>query len=180
MSEIYPLDDLEFENNSVGNTIRHAILNLPRLDDQECVDLLATLNELDLPEQRPVAALIGLAADAGSFWSELRVGELKTLLALACGDEEAIREGCEWVRHFEQIDGGRRRIYRCIETVVDLGGAGAHRAALEHLYGSATVATAEAMLRQEQRFFGIAAPGADLVGCDLHQQLLAAYAKLRH
>jgi ribosomal protein S12 methylthiotransferase accessory factor len=180
MSEIYPLDDLEFENNSVGNTIRHAILNLPRLDDQKCVDLLATLNELDLPEQRPVAALIGLAADAGSFWSELRVGELKTLLALACGDEEAIREGCEWVRHFEQIDGRRRRIYRCIETVVDLGGAAAHRAALQHLYGSATVATAEAMLRQEQRFFGIAAPGADLVGCDLHQQLLAAYAKLRH
>ena len=83
MSEIYPVDDLEFENNSVGNAIREAILNLPDLDDEECSDLLDTLNESALADQRPVAAVIGLAADAGSFWSDLRVGELKTLLALA-------------------------------------------------------------------------------------------------
>ena len=28
LSEIYPIDDLEFENNSVANPIREAILNL--------------------------------------------------------------------------------------------------------------------------------------------------------
>ncbi|RLJ62826.1 30S ribosomal protein S12 methylthiotransferase accessory factor YcaO [Sulfurisoma sediminicola] len=178
MSEIYPLDDLEWENNSVGNAIREAILHLPQLDDDECADLLETLNELDLPDQRSVAELIGLAADAGSFWSDLRVGELKTLLALAIGDEAAIREGCEWVRHFEQIDAGRRSVYRCIETLLDLGGADGHRGALGHLYGDAIVASAEAMLRQEQRFFGIAAPGMDLKGCDTHRRLLAAYDKL--
>jgi hypothetical protein len=33
--------------------------------------------------QRPVAAAIGLAADAGLFWSDLSVGELKTELAKA-------------------------------------------------------------------------------------------------
>jgi len=180
MSEIYPIDDLEWENNSVGNAIREAILNLPELDDGECADLLATLNELDLQDQRPVAALIGLAADEGTLWSELRVGELKALLALAIGDEEAIREGCEWVRHFEQIDPGRRLVYRCMETLLDLGGPEGHRDALEHLYGRATVATAEAMLRRKERFFGIEAPGTELRGCDLHQRLLAAYAKLRH
>lgn len=180
MSEIYPLDDLEWENNSVGNTIREAVLHLPELDDEECADLLAKLNGLDLQDQRPVAALIGLAADEGSLWSELRVGELKALLALAIGDEEAIRDGCEWVRHFEQIEPGRRLVYRCIETLLDLGGPGNHRVALEHLYGQATVATAEAMLRRTQRFFGIEAPGMELRGCDLHQRLLAAYAKLRH
>jgi ribosomal protein S12 methylthiotransferase accessory factor len=60
MSEIYPLDDLEWENNSVGNAIREAILHLPELDDEECADLLDTLHELDLQDQRPVAALIGL------------------------------------------------------------------------------------------------------------------------
>jgi len=86
-SEIYPVDDLDFENNSVGNSIREAILNLNDLDDEECTDLLDTLNESALADQRPVAAVIGMAADAGSFWSDLRVGELKTLLALAIGDE---------------------------------------------------------------------------------------------
>jgi ribosomal protein S12 methylthiotransferase accessory factor len=180
MSEIYPLDDLEWENNSVGNAIREAILHLPELDADECADLLETLNELGLQDQRSVPELIGLAADAGSFWSDLRVGEVKTLLALAIGDEAAIREGCEWVRHFEQIDADRRRVYRCIETLLDLGGADGHRGALGHLYGDATVASAEAMLRQEQRFFGVTAPGMGLAGCDMHQRLLAAYAKLRH
>jgi len=180
MSEIYPLDDLEWENNSVGNAIREAILHLPELDDEECADLLDTLNDLDLQDARPVAALIGLAADEGSLWSDLRVGELKALLALVIGDDEAIREGCEWVRHFEQLDPARRRVYRCIETLMELGSVDAHRIALEHLYGADTVASAEAMLQGEQRFFGLKTPGMGLEGCDLHQSLLAAYDKLRH
>jgi ribosomal protein S12 methylthiotransferase accessory factor len=180
MSEIYPLDDLEWENNSVGNAIREAILHLPELDEEECTDLLDTLNELDLQDQRPVAALIGLAADEGTLWADLRVGELKALLALAIGDEQAIRDGCEWVRNFEQIEPWRRLVYRCIETLLELGGAERHRTALDDLYGDATVASAEAMLRREQRFFGIEAPGLTLEGCDLHRRLLAAYAKLKH
>lgn len=180
MSEIYPLDDLEWENNSVGNLIRAAVLRLPELTDEECVELLTTLNELGLPDQRLVAELIGLAADADSFWSDLRVGELKLLLALAIGDEGATREGCQWVHHFEQFDADRRRIYRCVETLLDLGGAGAHRQALQHLYGGTTLAMAEALLRREQRFLALAAPGVNLNGCHMHQRLLAAYGKLRH
>jgi ribosomal protein S12 methylthiotransferase accessory factor len=180
MSEIYPLDDLEWENNSVGNLIRADILRLPELDDEECAMLLETLNEIGLADQRLVAEAIGLAADADSFWSDLRVGELKLLLALAIGDQDAIREGCQWVRHFEQLDATRRRVYRCIETVLDLGGADTHRNALEHLYGATTLASAEALLTNEQRFFAVAAPGLDLTGCDMHQRLLAAYGKLRH
>ncbi|MDP2785254.1 MAG: 30S ribosomal protein S12 methylthiotransferase accessory factor YcaO [Sulfurimicrobium sp.] len=180
MSEIYPVDDLEWENNSVGNELREAILHLPDLDDDECADLMETLNELGLADQRPVAALIGLAPDAGSFWSDLRVGELKTLLALAIGDEDAIREGCDWIRHFEQLDAGRRRVYRCIENLLNLGDAAPYRAALLQLYGADTLRQAEALLSGELRFFGVEAPGLALNGCDMHQRLLAAYGKLTH
>jgi ribosomal protein S12 methylthiotransferase accessory factor len=178
MSEIYPVDDLEWENNSVGNDIREAILHLPELEDDECADLLETLNEFGLADQRPVAALIGLAPDAGSFWSDLRVGELKTLLALAIGDEDAIREGCDWIRHFEQLNGDRRRVYACIETLLNLGDAATYRNALQQLYGAAALQQAEALLNREERFFGVQAPGLMLTGCDMHQRLLAAYDKL--
>ncbi len=178
MSEIYPVDDLEWENNSVGNAIRPAILRLTELSDDECADLLNTLNELGLDDQRPVAALIGLAADAGSFWKDLRVGELKTLLALAIGDEEAIREGCDWVRHFEQLDGQRRKVYRCIENLLNLGDAAPYSDALKSLYGADTLQQAQALLNGEQRFFGLHAPGMALEGCDMHQRLLEAYGKL--
>ncbi|MDO9065373.1 MAG: YcaO-like family protein, partial [Sulfuricella sp.] len=178
MSEIYPIDDLEWENNSVGNAIRPAILHLTDLSDDECADLLDTLNELGLDDQRPVAALIGLAADAGSFWKDLRVGELKTLLALAIGDEEAIREGCDWVRHFEQLNEQRRKVYRCIESLLNLGDAAPFGDALHHLYGADTLQQAQALLNGEQRFFGLHAPGMALEGCEMHQRLLEAYGKL--
>jgi ribosomal protein S12 methylthiotransferase accessory factor len=36
MSEIYLVDELEWENNSIGNDIREAILNLSDLDHDEC------------------------------------------------------------------------------------------------------------------------------------------------
>jgi ribosomal protein S12 methylthiotransferase accessory factor len=178
MSEIYPVDDLEYENNSVGNDIRPAILHLSDLDDDECADLLETLNELGLADQRPVAALIGLAPDAGSLWQDLRVGELKTLLALAIGDAEAIREGCDWVRNFAQLNEQRRRVYLCVESLLSLGDAAPYSDALRHLYGAEALQQAQALLNREQRFFGLHSPGLALEGCDMHQRLLAAYGKL--
>ena len=181
MSEIYPIDDLEYENNSVANPIREAILYLPELDDDECADLLDTLNESGLADDRPVAALIGIAADAGSFWEDLRVGELKTLLALAVGDEEATREGCDWINHFAQINAERRRVYRCIETLLKLGDSGdyePYRRSLENLYGERALEQAEALLTRRQRFFAIATPGTKLSGLKMHQRLLEAYDKV--
>lgn len=178
MSEIYPLDDLEWDNNSVGNHLLQPVLHLPELDDDEIGELLDTLDALGLDDQRPVAALIGLAADAGTLWQDLRVGELKLLLALAIGDEAAVREGCQWVRSYEQLDPARRQVYRCIEALLDLPDIDPYRASLQSLYGDETLETAQAMLRGERRFFGLHAPGMDLAGCDLHQRLLSAYSRL--
>ncbi len=180
MSEIYPVDDLEWNNNSIANPLLRAILNLPRLDATEMRALLDTLNEQGLEDQRPVAALIGLAADAGSLWQDLRVAELKLLLALALQDVEATREGCQWVRHFAQLDPTRRRVYRCVETLLEMPQAAGveYDASLRHLYGAETLDTARAMLRGERSFFGLQAPGMDLAGCEMHRRLLEAYRKL--
>jgi len=178
MSEIYPVDDLEWENNSSGNALRHAILNLPELDDEACGKLLDTLNASSFDEQRVVRELIGLAADPGTLWEDLRVGELKTLLALACGDEESIREGLEWIMHFEQINDARRRVYRCIDAMIQLDDSERDcNDALELLFDTETTATAQALLEGTQRFFAIAPAGEDLKGCALHQRLLEAYGK---
>lgn len=177
MSEIYPIDDLEWENNSNGNVVRADILRLAELNDDECCELLDTLNELSIADERPVAALIGLAADPGSLWADLRVGELKTMLALAGGDPDALREGLEWVRQFEQLDAGRRRIYACLQTIIDMEDPSTYEAALLSLYGEATLDQAIAMLDGDVRFFGLVSPGLDLAGCDLHQRLLKEYEK---
>ncbi len=178
MSEIYPVDELEWENNSVANGLREAILNLPDLDDDACGELLDRLNDSGLADERPVAALIGLAPGADAFWQDLRVGELKTLLALAIGDGEAAMQGCEWIRYFEQIDPARRRVYRCVESLLKLDDDARYGAALETLYGAETLGRAQDLLAGESRFFDQPALGPDLAACDMHQRLLAAYGKL--
>ena len=139
------------------------------------------MNESGLADQRPIAALIGIAPDPGTIWEDLRVGELKTLLALAVGNEEATREGCDWIRHFEQIAPERRLVYRCIENLLRLCDSGdyePYRSALGALYGAAALERAEALLSRRERFFSLDAPGAGLSGFDLHHRLLEAYEKV--
>lgn len=177
-SEIYQVDDLEWDNNSTGNAFREAILNLPELDEEQCVELFDLIEETGLDEHQSVAALIGLAPDAGSLWADLRVGELKTLLALAVHDEDAISEGCQWVRHFEQINDDRRRVYRCIEALLTMENPDEYAANTSLLFGETAYQQAKALLSGELRFWGIAAPTLELHGCETHQRLLTAYRKV--
>lgn len=177
-SEIYQVDDLEWDNNSIGNTFREAILNLPELNEEQCVELFDLIEETGLDEHQPVAALIGLAPDAGSLWADLRVGELKTLLALAVHNEDAIIEGCQWIRHFEQINDDRRHVYRCIEALLTMEDPDAYAANTSLLFGETAYQQAKALLSGELRFWGITAPTLELHGCETHQRLLAAYRKV--
>jgi ribosomal protein S12 methylthiotransferase accessory factor len=178
MSEIYPVEDLEWENNSIGNRIRPALVRLPDLDDDECAELLADLQTLNLSDERPLWEILGLAVPLGTPWKELRIGELKALLALAIGDEEAIEEGCDWVHHYHQMNPARRLVYRCIQMLMQMADVEAHRRALVLLYGADTVRQAEALLAGEARFFGLEALGTDMQGSAMHTTLLAAYDKL--
>ena len=107
---------------------------------------------------------------------------LKTLLALAVGDEEAVREGCDWIHHFGQIDEARLRVYRCLDHLLQLAEAtdvDHYREALTGLFGAVTLERASALLARRERFFGIDAPGIALKRCELHGRLLDAYAKAR-
>jgi len=178
MSEIYPVEDLEWENNSVGNDIRAAMLRLPELNDEEAGDLLAYLQTSNLNDERPLWEILGLAIPAGTIWKELRVGELKTLLALAIKDEEAIREGCDWIRSYQQMNPVRRSVYRCIETLIQLEDSPLFERSLKLMYGAPTVRQAQALIEGSERFFGLSTLGPDMEGSPMHQGLLAAYDKL--
>jgi ribosomal protein S12 methylthiotransferase accessory factor len=178
MSEIYPIEELQWENNSVGNLVRPALLRLPELAAEECEALLETLLELDLADSLPITTLIGLAADPGSAWADLRIGELKTLLGLAIGDADTILDGCAWIGQFGQLDDQRLRVYRAIEAMVQLEHTAPFEANLMLLYGADTHRQAQALLEREQRFFGLNLLGPDMAGSDMHQRLLAAYRKV--
>ncbi len=178
MSEIYPVEDLEWENNSVGNQIRPALVKLSELSDAESQTLLDDLQTMNLNDDRPLWEILGLAIPLGTTWKELRIGELKTLLALAVGDEGATRDGCDWIRHYQQLNPARRLVYRCIESLMNLDDVNNYRRSLDLLFGEKTVRQAQALLDRSERFFGLDTLGADMQGSPMHRSLLAAYDKL--
>jgi ribosomal protein S12 methylthiotransferase accessory factor len=177
-SEIYPVEDLEWENNSVGNELRPLLTRLQDLSVQECTSLLAELQTSNLNDERPLWEILGLAIPLGTPWKQLRIGELKTLLALVVGDDEAVLEGCDWIHHFGDLAKPRRLVYRCIESIIKLEEPDNYRRSLELLYGAETLATAEALLDGSERFFGLDTLGPNFEGSAMHQTLLAAYDKL--
>jgi ribosomal protein S12 methylthiotransferase accessory factor len=179
VSEIYPFEELEFENNSVGNLIRPALSRLPELTDDECAELLDLIVELELADDRLVTVLIGLAPDADSPWTDIRVGEIKLLLALALGDDDAILEGCTWIAQYGQRSDARLKVYRCIADLVQFDDPSPFESALALMYGRETLEQAFALFNQDERFFGLTKLGSDFEGSAIHQRLLEAYRKVR-
>jgi len=178
MSEIYPVEDLEWENNSVGNQIRPALVRLSSLSEAEAKNLLADLQTLNLNDERPLWEILGLAIPVGTTWKELRIGELKTLLALAVGDKEAVLEGCDWIHHYKQMNPARRLVYRCIENYLQFDNPAAYENSLALLYGAEVLRQAKALINRGERFFGLEDLGENMEASAMHQSLLAAYDKL--
>jgi ribosomal protein S12 methylthiotransferase accessory factor len=72
---------------------------------------------------------------------------------------------------------GRRRVYQCIATLLDMDDPDSCETALVALYGEETLDMASDLIDGEIRFFGAPSPGLALDGCALHQRLLGEYAK---
>ncbi len=178
MSEIYPVEDLEWENNSVGNSLRPQLVRLHDLTEVECAELLIDLQTINMGDDRPLWEILGLAIPDNTPWKQLRIGELKTLLALAIGDEEAVLEGCDWIHHFADLAPARRLVYRCIESMLSVGNAAEYRRSMVLQYGAESVRQAEALINRGERFFGLETLGPNYEGSAMHQTLLAAYDKL--
>lgn len=184
MSEIYPVEELQWENNSVGNLIRPYAIKLQSLSHAESAELLTTLLDLDLADELPVTTLIGLCADPNSPWVDLRVGELKTLAAIACQSTDDILDGCAWIAQFNELPTERAKVYRCLSDLVQISVELAHpdpalfKANLELMYGTQTLNQAEKLLNQSEQYFGLINLGENMQGSRMHQQLLAAYGKV--
>jgi ribosomal protein S12 methylthiotransferase accessory factor len=184
MSEIYPVEELEWENNTVGNLVRPFALRLQELSQDKSTKLLETLLDLDLADELPVTTLIGLCADPNTTWVDLRVGELKALAALAAGDTDSILDSCAWIAQFNELPPTRAKVYRCIANLVQIeeelenDNIALFEANLQLMYGKETLIQAQRLVNREEQYFGLGNLGANMEGSKMHQQLLAAYRKV--
>ena len=82
-SEVYPVEDLVWDNTNKALDYREDILNLHRLDDDELADLVERLEESQLDNYTDIRTLIGIEFDENTVWGQLTILELKLLVYLA-------------------------------------------------------------------------------------------------
>ena len=182
MSEIYPVEELEWANNTIGNLVRPYAIKTQELTKTESAELLEILLDLDVADDLPVTMLIGLCADANTTWADLRVGEFKTLAALHANSTDDILDGCAWIAQFNELSPERAKLYRCIANIIQLndemGGYEKFIANLALMYSNKTLTLAEQLVSNQVQYDGLNNLGANMEGSRMHQQLLAAYGKV--
>lgn len=182
MSDIYPVDDLVWNNNNEGAFFRKDILLLKHLDESQWQNILNRLEEGGYNDYQRVAEFIGVAPDAGTTWAQLRIGELKAMLCLALKNDEAM-EWVNWCLHIDQFGSDSTRFYLCLQALLEIQ-ADAERDlhdyfdSLKLMFSEQTLTNCLNVISGEENFFGLHSPGLSLDGFSAHNKLLEGYKKL--
>ncbi|WP_145557115.1 30S ribosomal protein S12 methylthiotransferase accessory factor YcaO [Yersinia aldovae] len=188
MSDIYPAEDLLMANNTMGAHLRDTLLALPDsgFKPEHYLELIQTLDDEGLDDFARVRELLGIASGKDNGWYTLRVGELKSMLALAGGDLEQALIWVEWTQDFNSsvFTAKQANYYRCLQTLLLLTqepdrDPTQYYTAFVKMYGQEAVDTASAAIAGEARFNGLFSVDEDLKALPAHQALLGAYAKLQ-
>ncbi len=188
MSDIYPAEDLLLANNSMGAHLRDQLLALPDSDlpKETYLEMITQLDDEGLDDFTRVRELLGIASGKDNGWYTLRVGELKSMLALAGGDFDQALTWAEWAHEFNSsvYSDERNNYYRCLQTLLQLSleedrEPAQYYNAFVKMYGQKAVEDASAAISGEVRFHSLFAVDPDLKALPAHQALLRAYEKLQ-
>jgi len=182
MSDIYPIEDLMWNNNNEGAYFREALLSLDTLNDEEIRTVLENLEEGEHSDMLKVAEFIGIAADKDTPWESLQVGELKAMLYLALGEYEDAQISVSWCNHMAVLDEKRAKVYKCLNALLEIKleekELAQYRDSLGLMYGDECVNICENILEQRVKFYGLHFPGLSLEGFTKHNALLNGYEKV--
>lgn len=183
-SEIYPMEDLIWDNNNQALEFRQDILNVHRLNKDELHNLVERLEESELDNFMPLSELIGIAFDENSVWGDCVIGELKGLIYLALGRLENAKEMVELFFTFNDTSFERRKLYQVLNVLLDIElgpdlEQASYRQNLVKMYGEQLYTTALKILRAEITFYGLTETNLNLENLDKHQRLLKSYHKLQ-
>ncbi len=159
MSEIYPIDDLLYNNKGTGALLRPHLLRLPAMDKHELGALIELLETLDLGEQVLLSQAIGIVFDEHSSWATLRIGELKAMIYLALQQKEAALEWCTWCLDYGALPAKRKRYYRLLQTLLNFHLTGetvaGYSRSLRLFYAEEEIVAAESAVHGGSSFHGL-------------------------
>jgi ribosomal protein S12 methylthiotransferase accessory factor len=182
-SEVYPIEDLIWDNTNKALLFREDILNLHSLDDAGLSALLERLENNELDEYGDIATLIGIEFDENTPWGQLTVLELKLLINLAI---KQFDEAHELVGAFLQYNDNiveRKLFYQALNVVLEIFlddnlVIDDYIINLRRMFGDERMDAVIGSVDGSVRFYGLTPTGMKLEGLDRHHRLMDSYRKL--
>ena len=182
-SEVYPIEDLIWDNTNKALDYREDILNLHRLDDEQLTDLVERLEESQMDDHADIITLIGIEFDENTVWGQLTILELKLLVYLALGRHE---EALDCVQMFLQYNDNtveRGLFYQAVNAVLEIElddelALDDYLPNFKRMFGEATMEAVVGSVDGSVRFHGLTPTNMQLEGLDRHQRLIESYKKL--
>lgn len=182
-SEIYPVEDLIWDNTNKALAFRADILNLHRLDDTGLAALLKRLEDSELDDYTDIITLIGVEFDENTVWGQLTILELKLLIHLALKQFEAAQELVQAFLQYNENTVERGLFYQALNVVLEVVldddlELDDYEANFRRMFGNERMDAAIGSVDGSVRFFGLTPTSMKLEGLDRHQRLIDSYKKL--
>ena len=182
-SEVYPVEDLIWDNTNKALLFRADILNLHRLDDAGLAALLERLDNNELDEHSDIATLIGIEFDENTDWGQLTVLELKLLIHLALQQFEAAQELVGAFLQYNDNTVERGLFYQALNVVLEVLldddlELDDYAVNFRRMFGDARMDAAMGSVDGSVRFYGLTPTSMKLEGLDRHHRLIDSYKKL--
>ncbi|MDH5343915.1 MAG: YcaO-like family protein, partial [Betaproteobacteria bacterium] len=182
-SEVYPVEDLIWDNTNKALLFRADILNLHRLDDAGLAALLERLEGSELDDYTDIITLIGVEFDENTVWGQLTILELKLLINLALKKFEATQELVETFLQYNENTVERGLFYQALNVVLEVLldddlELDDYVANFRRMFGNPRMDAVLGSVDGSVRFFGLTPTSMRLEGLDRHQRLIDSYKKL--
>ncbi len=182
-SEIYPVEDLIWDNTNKALSFRADILNLHSLDDARLEALLDRLENSELDEYGDIATLIGIEFDDNTAWGQLTVLELKLLIQLALQNLDEAHELVQAFLQYNDNTAERGLFYQALHVVLEVLlddelELDDYEVNFRRMFGNARMDAVLGSADGSVRFYGLTATSMKLEGLDRHQRLIDSYHKL--
>lgn len=182
-SEIYPVEDLIWDNTNKALLFREDILNLHRLDDNKLAKLLERLEESDLDDYTDIVTLIGIEFDDNTPWGQLTILELKLLIHLALQQFAEAKDLVESFLQYNTNTVDRGLFYQCMNVVLEVMldddlALDDYLFNFRRMFGDEKMDAVLGSVDGSVRFYGLTPTSIKLDGLDRHQRLIDNYKKL--
>jgi len=182
-SEVYPTEDLIWDNTNKALMFREDILNIHSLTHEQLEDLLERFEETQLDHYTVISELIGIGFDENTIWGKLDIGELKILIYLALNQYEDAKEIVADFLNFNDNTVERVLFYQALGAVLDITiddelEVDDYVPNLSRMYGSKVMENVLGSVTGDVKFFGLTKTSMKLEGLDKHLKLIESYKKL--